>query len=116
MRTIFYLKTCSTCQRILTQLPSNHELQLREIKSEPISKQEIEKMAELTGSYESLFSRRALKYKSMGLKDKSLSEDDYKALILDEYTFLKRPVAILDDQIFVGNSKKNVANLVEALS
>ena len=45
----------------------------------------------------------------MGLKDKNLSEKDYSALILEEYTFLKRPVILIDDEIFVGNSKKVVA-------
>jgi arsenate reductase len=51
----------------------------------------------------------------MGLKDKKLTEDDYKKLILEEYTFLKRPVVILKDKIFVGSEKKNVAALKDAL-
>jgi arsenate reductase len=63
-------------------------------------------MAKHTGSYEALFSRRAMKYKSMRLADKNLSENDYKNLILDEYTFLKRPVIVVGDKQFVGNSKK----------
>ena len=62
----------------------------------------------MSGSYESLFSRRALKYKALGLKDKTLSETDYKNFILEEYTFLKRPVIIINNAIFVGNSKKTV--------
>ena len=61
-------------------------------------------MAKLAGSYEALFSRRAMKFKSMGLKDKNLSELDFKKLILDEYTFLKRPVFVISDEIFIGNS------------
>ena len=40
---------------------------------------------------------------------KELSEQDYKDLILDHYTFLKRPVIIYNDKIFIGNSKKTVA-------
>ena len=73
-------------------------------------------MRKLAGSYESLFSRRAMKYKQMGLDQKELSEDDYRSLILEEYTFLKRPVFILDDQIFIGSAKKTVDSLIEALS
>lgn len=73
-------------------------------------------MAKMTGSYETLFSRRAMKYKSMGLKDKNLSEEDYRQLILEEYTFLKRPVIIVDKQIFVGNSKKVVEAAMVAFS
>ena len=68
-------------------------------------------MKELAGSYESLFSRRALKYKSMGLQDKNLTEDDYRTLILSEYTFLKRPVTITGKKIFIGNAPKTVEAL-----
>lgn len=77
----------------------------REIKSEPITKAELEKMHKMQGSYEVLFSRRAMKYRELSLNKKELSEEDYKSYILDEYTFLKRPVIILDNDIFVGNSK-----------
>jgi arsenate reductase len=67
----------------------------------------------LAGSYEAMFSRRALKYKELGLKDKPLTEKDYRKLILQEYTFLKRPVVINDKKIFIGSEKKTVARLQE---
>lgn len=60
----------------------------------------------MAGSYEALFSRVALKYKT--LDPKPSKESEYKKLILEEYTFLKRPVIINGKQIFVGNSKKVV--------
>ena len=69
----------------------------------------------MAGSYEALFSRRAVKYAEQGLKDKKLDEKDYRELILEEYTFLKRPVAIVGDSIFVGNEKKTVDALKKAL-
>jgi len=110
MSTFYYLKSCSTCQRILKEIGLPKEgIRLQNIKEETITKSQIEEMAQLAGSYESLFSRRAMKYKSMGLKEKSLSEDDYKTLILEEYTFLKRPVLVDGSHIFVGNSAKVVA-------
>lgn len=89
---------------------------MQDIKTEPITPEQIEEMYRLAGSYEALFSRRARKYRGMGLHEKELSEEDYKALILDEYTFLKRPVLVLEDQIFVGNTKKVVAAAQEALN
>lgn len=73
-------------------------------------------MKEMSGSYESLFSKRAQLYRKRGLNEQSLSEEDFKNLILEHYTFLKRPVMIVDNQIFVGNSKKVVAAAVEAFS
>jgi len=87
--------------------------ELQEIKTQPISISQLEDMYTLSGSYESLFSRRAKKYKSMGLKDQILNETDYKQLILSDYTFLKRPVIIVNERIFIGSDKKNLQQLKE---
>lgn len=111
MKKIYYLSTCSTCNRIIKELNLDNSFDFQDIKSNKITEEQIEQMAKLSGSYESLFSRRAMKYKSMGLAEKNLSEKDYKNLILDEYTFLKRPVILINDQIFVGNSKKVVDSI-----
>ena len=112
---IFYLSTCSTCKRIIGELNPGPEVVMREIKSEPMTGEEIDRMKELAGSYEALFSRRAMKYRAMGLHEMELSEEDYRKYILEEYTFLKRPVILMDDQVFVGNTKKVVAAAKEAM-
>ena len=88
---------------------------MQDIKTESITAAQLDEMKSKTGSYESLFSRRAMKYKEMGLKDKPLTEKDYRQLILDEYTFLKRPVVFVNGQIFVGSEKKTVAALKDVL-
>lgn len=88
---------------------------MQDIKTEKITAAQLDEMKELAGSYEALFSRRALKYKALGLKDKKLTEKDYRQYILEEYTFLKRPVTILGKNIFIGNDKKTVQALKEAL-
>ncbi|MFA8435433.1 MAG: arsenate reductase family protein [Marinifilaceae bacterium] len=108
MKKIYHLATCTTCQRIIKELNIGDEFIFQDIKSESITADQLDEMAKMESSYEALFSRRAMKYKSMGLKDKILKEEDYRQLILEEYTFLKRPVLIIEDQIFVGNSKKTV--------
>jgi len=72
-------------------------------------------MKALSGSYESLFSKRARLYKERDLKNQALEENDYKSLILEHYTFLKRPVIIVDENIFIGNSKKIVATAKETI-
>jgi len=89
---------------------------MQDIKTEKITPAQLDEMKEMAGSYEALFSRRAMKYKELGLKDQSLTEKDYRKYILDEYTFLKRPVTILGKQIFIGSEKKAVAALAAALS
>ena len=111
MKKIFYLKTCDTCKRILNSIHLDG-FTLQDIKSDPITVKQLEEMHFLSKSYEALFSKRAKKYKAMGLKDQILTEQDMKQLILEEYTFLKRPVIIFNDSIFIGNSKKNIEALV----
>lgn len=114
MRKMFQLATCSTCKRILGELSDDHGLEVINIKERAIAPEELDRMAELAGSYEALFSRRAMKYRSMGLAEQELTEEDYRRLILEEYTFLKRPVTVIGDRIFIGSAKKQVAALREA--
>jgi arsenate reductase len=113
-RIIYHLANCTTCQRILKQIPKLKTFTLREIKTEPITAQELDAMKKLAGSHEALFSRVALKYRELGLNKMTLTEKDYRRYILDEYTFLKRPVMIVGDRIFIGNAPKTVAARVEA--
>lgn len=115
MKKIYHLSSCTTCQRIIKELDIDSDFELQDIKTQKISADQLEVMKNLSGSYESLFSRRAIKYKELGLKEKVLSEDDYRDYILSEYTFLKRPVLLIDGAIFVGNAKKTVENAKKAL-
>ena len=115
MKKIYHLETCKTCQKILKELEPLDGVELREIKSKGITKEELEEMRARTDSYESLFSRRAMLFRQRGLNDKQLSENDYRDLILEHYTFLKRPVVVVNDQIFVGNAKKAVEGAKAAL-
>lgn len=110
MNKIYFLSTCSTCQRILKQL-NLKGFEMQDIKTEPVTAAQLEEMKELAGSYEALFSRRSMKYRPMGLHEKVLTEADYRKLILEEYTFLKRPVAIYEGEIFIGNAKSETERL-----
>jgi arsenate reductase len=112
MKKIYCLSTCSTCSRILDDIAAGKKgFILQDIRSERITPAQLDEMKDKAGSYEALFSRRALKYKELGLKGKQLTEKDYRRLILEEYTFLKRPVAIIGSNIFVGSEKKTVESL-----
>jgi arsenate reductase (glutaredoxin) len=115
MKKIYYLATCSTCNRIIKELNNGDGFGLQNIKEDRITPEQLATMAKMSGSYEALFSRRALKYKALGLKNKELTEKDYRNYILNEYTFLKRPVIIIDDEIFVGNGKKTIEAVKQKL-
>jgi len=111
MKKVYYLKTCSTCKRILKELDLSSGFYLQDIKSEAITAKQLDEMKNLSGSYKALFSKKAKLYKEMDLKNQSLEERDYRHYILDHYTFLSRPVIIIDDQIFIGNSKKVIESV-----
>lgn len=93
-----------------------HDFEQQDIKSDAITPEQIDEMRKRSESYESLFSRKAMKYRSMGLGEKHLEEIDYRNLILEEYTFLKRPAFLIDQDIFIGNSKKVIEALKNTLS
>ncbi|MCA0131422.1 arsenate reductase family protein [Winogradskyella alexanderae] len=116
MKKMYHLSTCNTCARIINELNLPNDFVLQDIKTDPITKVQLEEMRQLTDSYESLFSKRARLYKELDLKDKNLSEDDFKTYILEHYTFLKRPVTIIGNAIFIGNSKKVVEATKNALN
>ncbi|HWY12722.1 MAG TPA: ArsC/Spx/MgsR family protein [Bacteroidia bacterium] len=114
MKKIYYLSSCSTCARIIKELQLEKKgFKFQDIKTEKITAAQLAEMKDKTGSYEALFSRVALKYKS--LDPKPSTENEYKKLILEEYTFLKRPVILIGKEVFVGNSPKNVAAAKAAL-
>ena len=106
MKKFYSLGSCNTCQRILGQLNLGPDFELKDIKKNPITTEELVQLKALSGSYEALFSKRAMLYKELGLKEKNLSEVDFKGYILEHYTFLKRPVLVFNDTIFIGNSAK----------
>ena len=115
MDKIYYLASCDTCRKIIKSLPKDHKLVFHDIKQDPITVEELEQMHELSGSYEALFSKKAQLYKSMDLKNKSLTEDDFKKYILEHYTFLSRPVFIINGKIYIGNSQQNMHQVQLAL-
>jgi len=116
MKKIYYLSNCTTCQAIIKETGIDKKnFTIQDIKPDKITTAQLEEMKTMAGSYEALFSRRAMKYKEWGLKDKGLTEIDYRNYILEEYTFLKRPVIIIDDKIFIGNEKKAVKALKAAV-
>lgn len=113
---LYYLSTCSTCARIMKDLKvKNFPFELQDIKGQTITEKQLDAMQEMAGSYEALFSRVALKFRAWGLNEMKLTEKDYRKYILEEYTFLKRPVFIIGSKIFVGNAPKTIAAVAEEL-
>lgn len=116
MNKIYYLASCSTCKKIIKSLPNTNTLQFIDIRQNPLTETDLEEMYQLSGSYEALFSKKAQLYKSLNLKSMSLTDLDYKKYLLEHYTFLSRPVFIIDGQIYIGNSQKNILEVQKVLA
>jgi len=110
MKKVFYLKTCSTCKRIMSEFDLT-DWEIRELKSKNVTSEELQEMYKITGSYEALFSKKSTQIKAREIDVKTLKEEDFRDLILDHYSFLKRPVFLTEKEIFVGSEKKNLENL-----
>ncbi len=116
VNTIFYLGTCDTCKRIMSQIDEISIFDLREIKANPITKEELSAVKDLSGlSYEELFNKRARKFKEIKPDMISAVDDKYAELILSEYTFLKRPIIVFDDIVFAGNSKSTIESIISTV-
>jgi len=109
MKKAYYLSTCDTCKRILKELNLSNDWELQDIKTGKITVEQLEEMRNLTDSYDSLLNKRARKLSEY--KEQDLNEENLKSMILEEYTFLKRPVFLLDNEIFIGNAKKTVESI-----
>ncbi|MGB2087873.1 MAG: arsenate reductase family protein [Psychroflexus salarius] len=105
MKKVFYLSTCDTCKKIIDSLNLPSDLTLQDIKKEPISSDELKFLKNEVDSYKDLLNKRARIYKELNLKNRELSEDETKTLILEHYTLLKRPVFVYNEKVFIGNSK-----------
>ena len=117
MRKIHHLSTCDTCQRIIKELELKEKgFEFQDIKADNISAEELDAAKEKIGSYEALFSKRAQKFRKMGLNEMNLTEADYRKYILEEYTFLKRPFIWIGDEVCVSKAKKTVEAAKSALN
>jgi arsenate reductase len=115
MKRIYHLSTCNTNQRILKTLNPSKDFELIDIKTQNIDGETLDWIKEKVGSYEALFSKKAMKYRSLGLDKRVLSEQEIRQYILDEYTFLKRPFIIINEDVFIGNTKNVIEQALEKM-
>ncbi len=99
----------------MDELSLSPKFERQDIKKDPPSAEQLEQLYRLTNSYEALFNRRAQLYKARNLKDRNLQEEDFRNLLLEHYTFLKRPVIVAGNHIFIGSSSRVVSKAKEYL-
>ena len=114
MKKIYYLSTCDTCKKIIKEINPGNDVELQDIKIQNIDDDTLDWLKEKVGSYEALFSKRAIKFRLLGLHEMNLTEQDFRKYILEEYNFLKRPFIINGEEVFIGNAKKEVEEAIKS--
>lgn len=111
---VYWLPHCTTCQKAVKHLQDRGVpiRSFRDLKAQPLERAEVEDLARKVGGAETLFSKRAMKYRSMGLHEQTLSEEDLLRLMAEEYTFVTRPVIVRGARATAGFSAKRVDELV----
>jgi arsenate reductase len=115
----YWLPHCSTCQKAEQHLLKKGAVIKKHInvKEEKVSRQELEELCNALGGVDKLFSKRAMKYRGWGLHEKELSDEDMLNYMLEEYTFIKRPVLVTaasktqDKRVLSGFSAKQYDQL-----
>ena len=112
--TFYWLENCSTCQKAKRYLERHDikDFQIRDIKENPLSRDEITKLSKMLGGEENLFSRRAVKYREMKLGERELDAAEMIDLMAGEYTFLKRPILVIEDKAIAGFFEKQFADFI----
>jgi arsenate reductase (glutaredoxin) len=99
MKKIYTLSSCDSCAKMLKAAKPTKDVEIIDIKAKGI------------GGYGALFSKRAVKYRALGLHEKTLTEKEMKDLILQEYTFLLRPLTIIDGKVTIGKANASLESL-----
>jgi len=106
--TFYWSPNCTTCQKARRRL-DRHRVSVtkfRDIKEEPLEREEVEKLVKMLGGTSELFSRRAVKYREMKLHERELSDAEMIDLMATDYTFLKRPILVINGKATAGYFEK----------
>lgn len=109
MKRVYHLGTCSTCKRIIGEVSWPNDISFIDIKNQAITAEVLDLLKEQYGTFQAVFSKKAKRY--VEVKDSITCDDDYKQLILSDYTFLKRPVILYGDFYSVGNDRVVIERL-----
>lgn len=114
--TLYWMETCSTCQKAVRWLDRRGVkiTKFRDIKEEPLTRAEVERLIKMLGGAEELFSKRAVKYREMNLAERTLTNEEMLELMSSEYTFLKRPIMEIDGHATAGFFEKSYIHFLES--
>lgn len=101
---------CTTCQKAKKWLEEQGmEFELRDIKTENPTKEELQAWYEKSGlPLKRFFNTSGMLYKEMKLKDRllNMSEEEQLELLATDGMLVKRPILVTEDKVLVGFRQK----------
>jgi arsenate reductase (glutaredoxin) len=113
---MYWLPHCSTCQKAKDAIEETGAKIHRfvDLKETPLAKEEIESLCEKAGGVNVVFSKVARKYRALGLDKLELSDADMLSHMVEEYTFIRRPVVVVKKgPTLVGFKSKEYATVFQ---
>lgn len=102
MLEVIGIKNCNTIKKTLNWLNENDfEYSFRDVKKEPLSPNELAEFVRKVG-LDTLINRKGMKWRTLGLKDKNLSDNDLFDVLHEHQTMIKRPLLHLNEAAMVG--------------
>ena len=106
------IKNCDTIKKTRKWLNENEvEFEFIDLKKEPLTVDEIKEL-EFKVGLDVLVNKRGTTYRNLGLKDKSLSDQDMIQTLQENQSMIKRPVLVLDEAVLVGYDEEAFKNFV----
>ncbi len=113
MLQIIGIKNCNTIRKTLSWLDENGtEYEFRDVKKDPLSEEELSYLIERVG-LETLVNKRGMKWRSLGLSDKKLSDNELADLLMEHQVMIKRPVVAAESAVIVGFDEEALEGFIE---
>ncbi|QQE80365.1 arsenate reductase family protein [Alicyclobacillus sp. SO9] len=106
-------KKCSTCRKAFKDLEEKGiETEFQDFVKTPPTKEQLREWAKrVDGGIEALANPRGTRYRELGLKGKSLTEEEWLDLLSQDGKLLRRPLLIGDDFFVVGYDQTAYAHI-----
>lgn len=113
MLTIIGIKNCNTIKKTLDWLDESGQVyDFRDVKKDPLEESELLDLVQKVG-LDTLVNKRGMKWRTLGLKDQNLSDEDLLDVVHEHQTMIKRPVVVAGEAAMVGFDEEALDSFIE---
>ena len=106
--TIYHLKACDTCRKVLKQFAvANHSVTAIDVRETPLDSDSLQRFLDAFG-WEKLINRRSTTWRGLSDADKKTAGDQALTLLQAHPTLMKRPVIDGPNGLTLGAGKAEI--------